>query len=97
MGNAVDPANVDAIAFQETDSRTVLVYRCTPADAEALVRGLVAAGESNAALLDANAWLVMQAAKCQMRVGNKCRGICPGRQQCKRIKRLGKDVCACML
>lgn len=85
MGNAVDPANVDAIAFQETDSRTVLVYRCAPADAEPLVRGLVAAGESNAALLDANAWLVTQAATC------------PGRQKCKRIKRLGKDVCACML
>ena len=74
MGNAVDPANVDAIAFQETDSRTVLVYRRTPADAEALVHGLVAAGESNAALLDANAWLVTQAATCRMRVGNKCRG-----------------------
>ncbi len=64
MGNVVDPANVDAIAFQETDSRTVLVYRRTPADAEALVLGLVAAGEPNPALLDANTWLVAQAASC---------------------------------
>ena len=98
-GNAVDPATVDAIAFKETDGGTVLVYRRTPADAEALVRGLVVDGESDPALLNADTWLVAQAASCQMRVGNKCSGACkgPGKQTCKRIKKPGKDICTCSI
>ena len=40
-GNAVDPAKVDSIALKETGSGTVLVYRRTSADAEALVNALI--------------------------------------------------------
>lgn len=98
-GNAVDPTQVDAMAFKELEGRTVLVYRRTAADAEALVRGLVADGESDPALLAPDTWLVAQAVACQMRVGNTCGGNCTGRQTCKRVKRPGpgKDICRCML
>ena len=99
-GNAVDPAQVDALAFKETGSKTVFVYRRTAADAEALVRGLVADGESDPAVLAPDTWLMAQGpAACQMRPGNRCGGNCPGRQTCKRVKRPGpgRDICRCML
>ncbi len=59
---------------------------------------LASDAESNPALLDANVWLVAQAATCQMGVGNKCSGICPGRQEGKRSKKPGpgRNPCACM-
>ncbi len=53
-GNAVDLTTVDAIAFKEMDSGTVLVYRRLSADAEALVKELVADGGSEPALLQAD-------------------------------------------
>ena len=95
-GNTVDPATADAIALIEADNGTVLVYGRTSADAEALVRRLVAAGEQNPELLDADAWLVAQVGGCQNRAGNKCGGTCPGRQTCKRVKKPGKDACTCV-
>ena len=95
-GNAVDLTTVDAIAFKEMESGTVLVYRRLSADAEALVKELVADGGSEPALLQADTWLMAQAASCQMRAGS-CKGNCVGKQKCKRIKKLGKDVCTCML
>lgn len=95
-GNAVDLETVDAMAFKEMDSGTVLVYRRLSTDAEALVKELVADGESEPTLLRAGTWLMAQVATCQMRVGNKCSGACPGNQACKRIKKPGKDICACV-
>lgn len=94
-GIPVDADGVDAIAYRHVDAG-VVVYERSRADAEALVRDLVASGESNPALLDAQTWLVAQAATCKMRAGNKCGGACPGKQSCRRVKKPGKDICQCM-
>ena len=66
-GNAVDPETVDAIAFREMDGGTVLIYRRTSADADALVQRLATSGESDSTLLRADAWLMAQVASCKMR------------------------------
>lgn len=94
-GRPVDAGGVDAIAYRHVDAG-VVVYERTRADAEALVRDLAASGESDPALLDAETWLVAQAAACKMRAGNKCSGACPGKQSCRRVKKPGKDICQCM-
>ena len=92
-GNTVDPAQMDVIAVQEVDRGTVLVYRRTTADAEALVQGLKADGESESVWLTPANWLVAQGpAGCQMRRGS-CNGRCPGQQQCRRVR---PGACACM-
>jgi len=95
-GRPVYADGVDAIAYRHVDAG-VVVYERSRADAEALVRDLAASGESAPALLDAETWLVAQAATCKMRAGNKCGGACPGKQSCRRVKKRGKDICHCML
>lgn len=95
-GLPVDAGNVDAIAYRHVDAK-VVVYERSGADAAALVSDLAASGESDPALLDAETWLVAQAAGCKMRAGNKCSGACPGKQSCRRVKKPGKDICQCVL
>ena len=95
-GMPVDVGNGDAMAFRHVDT-TVTVYERTPAAAAALVTDLEAEGETDATLLDPNTWLLAQAATCKMRAGSKCTGVCPGKQNCKRLKKPGKDICQCML
>ena len=91
-GNVMAPTQVEAIALQEIDHGTVLVYRRTAADAEVLVQGLKADGESDPVWLAPDTWLVAQAPRqCQMRA-DKCGGVCPGPQKCRRIR---PAVCAC--
>jgi hypothetical protein len=94
-GLPVDPGRVDPIAYRHVDAG-IVVYERTRADAESLVRDLAASGESDPALLDAQTWLVAQAATCKMRAGNKCSGACPGKQSCRRVKKPGKDICQCV-
>ena len=95
-GRPIEAGQVDPIAYRHVDG-AVVVYERTRADAQALVRDLAASGVSDPALLDAETWLVAQAAACKMRAGNKCGGACPGKQSCRRVKKPGKDICQCML
>ncbi len=94
-GNTVQLASVDPITMKELDAETVLVYRRTADDAQALVETLEAEGESDPALLEPDIWLA-QAVKCQMRAGS-CKGNCIGKQECKKVKKIGKNECTCML
>lgn len=95
-GDAVALAEVDAIALRELDRETVLVYRRTAADAESLVTDLAADGEHDPALLEPNTWLLAQVASCKM-VAGSCKGNCIGKQKCKKVKKVGKNECTCML
>ncbi len=96
-GNTVQLASVDPITMKELDAETVLVYRRTADDAQALVETLEAEGESDPALLQPETWLMAQPGPSCKMVAGSCKGNCLGKQKCKKVKKIGKNECTCML
>ena len=94
QGNWVDPTLVDAIAFVQSGDR-VTVYQRNRSDADSLVSELRLSGEVDSELLKIDVWMAAAARTCSgdPGPGKKCKGVCPGTQLCKRIRKKGKDVC----
>ena len=93
-GNTVQLASVDPIAMKELDAETVLVYHRTTSDAVALVEKLAADGEDD---LQPETWLMAQPGPSCKMVAGSCKGNCIGKQKCKKVKKIGKNECTCML
>ena len=100
-GAPAHPGGSETMALQEIDEDKFLVYRRNPRDAEVLVHRLATNGVSDPALLKPDSWLLAQVGKCRDRPGpgGKCIGNCPGKQNCRRIKRpkSGGFKCQCVL
>lgn len=100
-GAPAHPGASETIALQEIDEDKFLVFRRNPRDAEVWVHRLAANGVSDPALLKPESWLMAQVGQCRDRPGpgGKCIGNCPGKQNCRRVKRpkSGEFKCQCAL